>query len=85
VDLACTKGKSSRCHVHGGCAPAQHCHWELTGVIDHEGEPQPALHGILTHVLKRQNERWMIIVSQNTPMVPAQAEEALRRRGFRNR
>lgn len=60
-------------------------HWSLTGLMDPEGVPQPANNGVLTHVLKLQNGRWMIIVSQNTPVVAPQTDEALLRRGFKTR
>ena len=79
-----TTGETTILFPSSGVAVAR-SHWELSGLVNPEGEQQPALHGIITHVLKIQNGRWMIIVSQNTPIVPPQADEAVLRRGFRSR
>jgi uncharacterized protein (TIGR02246 family) len=44
--------------------------WDLAGLMNSSGEPQPDRHGILTHVLKKREGRWHIVVSQNTDIVP---------------
>lgn len=44
--------------------------WDLVGLMSPTGEPQSDRRGILTHVLKKQKGQWVIIVSQNTDIVP---------------
>ncbi|MEW6734471.1 MAG: SgcJ/EcaC family oxidoreductase [Acidobacteriota bacterium] len=43
--------------------------WDLVGLVNPAGEPQPDRRGILTHVLQKRQGRWVIIVSQNTDIV----------------
>ena len=44
--------------------------WDLVGLMSLTGEPQPDRRGILTHVLKKRKGQWVIILSQNTDIVP---------------
>ena len=44
--------------------------WDLAGLMSPTGEPRPDRRGILTKVLKKQDGRWVVIVSQNTDIGP---------------
>jgi uncharacterized protein (TIGR02246 family) len=44
--------------------------WQLTGHTSPSGAPELPRHGILTHVLQKERDRWVIVVSQNTDIVP---------------
>jgi uncharacterized protein (TIGR02246 family) len=44
--------------------------WKLIGHTSRDGHPAGERTGILTNVLARRGERWEIVVSQNTDIVP---------------
>src|SRR6185503_17175585 len=47
-----------------------HVTWSLSGDTGIDGHSRPPRNGICTHVLTKQNGRWVIAVSQNTDIVP---------------
>lgn len=47
-----------------------HVRWELVGDTGLEGEPLPPRKGILTQVLAKQGDRWLITSAQNTDILP---------------
>jgi len=44
--------------------------WDLVGHTTPTGEPAPPRKGILTNVLVKQNDKWQIVVTQNTDIAP---------------
>ena len=46
-----------------------HVRWELTDQIGPDGTPLPTRRGILSHVVARMGDRWLIASSQNTDIV----------------
>ena len=44
--------------------------WQVTSVLTRDGQPAPDLQGILTHVVRRQGERFLLLSTQNTRTVP---------------
>ncbi|AUX23200.1 uncharacterized protein SOCEGT47_037230 [Sorangium cellulosum] len=44
--------------------------WELTGVVNPEGQPVPDMQGILVHVARREGDRLRIVTTQNTQATP---------------
>ncbi|HWO20590.1 MAG TPA: SgcJ/EcaC family oxidoreductase [Kofleriaceae bacterium] len=44
--------------------------WQVTSVLTRDGQPAPDLQGILTHVVHRQGDRFMLLSTQNTRTVP---------------
>src|SRR4030095_2822958 len=46
--------------------------WRLVGHTTPTGEPGQPRKGIITNVIVKQNDKWQIIVTQNTDIVPAQ-------------
>lgn len=46
--------------------------WNLVGHTTPTGEPGPPRKGIVTNVLVKQNDKWEIIVTQNTDIAPPQ-------------
>jgi uncharacterized protein (TIGR02246 family) len=48
-------------------------HWDLVGLVSPGGEARPDRRGILTHVLRKQQGKWLIVVTQNTDSVPRPA------------
>jgi uncharacterized protein (TIGR02246 family) len=47
-----------------------HVRWELTGEAGIEGKPLPPRKGILTYVVAKMGEKWLITAAQNTDIVP---------------
>ena len=47
-----------------------HMRWELTGDTGLEGKPLPTRKGILTFVLTKTGNQWLITAGQNTDIVP---------------
>lgn len=45
------------------------CRWVLSGHVSPAGEPLPARHGVLVHVLARASGGWSIIDTQNTDVI----------------
>ncbi len=43
-----------------------HVPWELSDVLDPEGKPMPPFNGIVTHVMLRTNNHWVITTTHNT-------------------
>jgi len=48
------------------------CRWRLEGHVASDGKPLPARHGILQHVLRKDGDRWRILDSQNTDVIPGE-------------
>lgn len=44
--------------------------WQVTSVLTRDGQPAPDLHGILTHVVRRHGDRFLLLITQNTRTVP---------------
>ena len=47
-----------------------HIRWELTGDTGLEGKPLPTRRGMMTQVLVKTRDKWLIAVSQNTDIAP---------------
>jgi uncharacterized protein (TIGR02246 family) len=45
------------------------CRWSLEGHVTPDGAPLPERNGILLNVLLQNNNRWLIIDSQNTDII----------------
>jgi uncharacterized protein (TIGR02246 family) len=45
------------------------CRWNLEGHVTPDGAPLPERNGILLNVLLKNNNRWLIIDSQNTDII----------------
>jgi uncharacterized protein (TIGR02246 family) len=44
--------------------------WQVTSVLTRDGLPAPDLQGILTHIVRRQADRFLLLSTQNTRTVP---------------
>jgi len=44
--------------------------WQVTSVLTRDGQPAPDLQGILTHIVRRQGDRFLLLSTQNTRIVP---------------
>jgi hypothetical protein len=44
--------------------------WQVTSVLTRDGQPATDLQGILTHIVRRQGDRFLLLSTQNTRTVP---------------
>ena len=61
--------ESTQIRFLGGSVAVSRSAWTLVGHTTPDGQALPERRGYLTHVLQKQGNEWLIVVSQNTDIV----------------